>query len=95
MIVMYKERVISLSDLRWVCITCEKCKTSITLDMTREREPRAPNLPTHCQICDTAFDSAVSNLNGLKAAFKELFKLSKTKPDAVTFISDEEDTEMP
>ena len=90
---MYKERVISLLDLRWLCITCEKCGTSITLDMARELDPRRPNLLLECQVCDAPFDSAVSGLNGLRKAFKNLFGLAQNKPEVISFIAEDADAE--
>ncbi len=87
---MYKERVIALLDLQWVCITCKKCGTSVTLDMARLFEPqrnRPTFAPISCQVCDEKFDTSLDGVNGLQVAFRELFKLAKTKPNCVTFIS--------
>lgn len=90
--IMQKERVISLLDLRWLCVTCEKCKTSPTMDMNRESPGIQPGnfsnfAPSHCSMCGEPFDSAVTNLHGLHVVFRAMFKFAEANPDVITFIA--------
>ena len=90
MTAMYKEWVITLLDLQWVCITCKKCGTSLTLDMARlfEAKRTRPNFaPVICQVCEEKCDTSLESLNDLQNAYRGLFKLAKANPDCVTFVS--------
>jgi len=94
MLAMYKERVISLLDLRWVCITC-KCGTSITMDLSRKPRQDANFAPVMCQVCGELFDTSIRNLNDLNVAFRAMLELAKGSPDTVTFISRVSDDAKP
>ena len=69
MCAVLNETVVLLSDLRYVVMTCAKCKTEITFDLLWDRQAdihRTTATPTKCPACDAMFDllaqNAVDNL---------------------------------
>ena len=58
---MREQFVISLSDLRFVCIECPHCHTKVTLDMERDFVwGKVPVFcPSQCPACREAFDSSL------------------------------------
>lgn len=83
MCLMVKRLLFSLQELRYVCITCQYCRTQIILDMadfprpgSTERVPlRTTFTPKECPACKKPFDSALEHLNHFQAAYEQLQKL--------------------
>lgn len=62
MLVMQKQYVVSLTDLRFVSIECPTCRTLVTMDMKEPHEFTAKYdafTPKDCPACRHQYDSAV------------------------------------
>jgi len=68
MTVMQKEVVVSMSDLRYLCVQCGGCKTKIIIDL----EGTETSLP-HCAVCRAEFDpiSVGNNVTAMRTAYKQ------------------------
>jgi hypothetical protein len=76
-LVMLKEIVVSLAELRQVCIECIHCKTAVTLDLLDETGNITKGgdtfAPQACPGCGNEYDSAIPrNLNALQKACKTM-----------------------
>jgi hypothetical protein len=66
MLLMRKQRVLSIADFRYVSIHCVYCNSTLILDLEGEiAGRRAYFAPTACSVCGHDFDSALANLNML------------------------------
>lgn len=78
---MHKELVISVADLRYVCIGCQNCHTTVTLDMQELpnfREKYDAFTPKDCPGCQKEYDTAVRDgIDQLHRVFKMLSKVEK------------------
>lgn len=81
---MVKQMLLSIQELRYVCITCPHCETQITLDMMAFNRPSSEServarrklfTPRTCPACQNNFDTAVHSLDAFQAAYEELTKL--------------------
>jgi len=91
MCIMTHETIVTLKDLKIVVMTCLKCKTEISFDLTYERPldiHRTTATPDKCPTCDALFDQrAQENIDALRVAYKAIltqksFTLTfRTKPD--------------
>jgi len=63
MLFMHKELVVSLADLRYVSISCQNCRTVVTLDMKTPSEFAQKNdgafAPKQCPGCRQDYDTAI------------------------------------
>ncbi len=89
---MQREFVVSLADLRYVCIACAHCPTKVILDMERDRDPEAARsrhpdattmtgfAPQTCPGCGRHYDSAIRlRVDQFQLAYKALVPV----PDAI------------
>jgi phage terminase large subunit GpA-like protein len=90
---MRKETVISVGDLRHICITCPHCQTRFILDMdapylgTNDR----PNFaPSGCPGCRQLYDSTVGNLNALHRVYCAIHDAKIGT--AITFLAEDQAT---
>lgn len=77
---MHKELVISIADLRYVCILCPHCQTKVVLDM-KEKAPFAAKhgifAPKKCPGCYAEYDSAIQpNVDDLQRAYQSLIEIA-------------------
>ena len=73
MLLMRKQRVLSIADFRYVSIHCVYCNSTLILDLEGEiAGRRAYFTPTACSVCGHDFDSALANLNMLNQVYKKL-----------------------
>lgn len=82
---MHDQIVVSIQDLQFVTITCDRCNTRVTFDLATEFErPRDPfQPPQECPRCHAAFDSAIPPaVSSMQKVFKALANLK-----AVTFTA--------
>jgi hypothetical protein len=81
MCVMHKETIISLADLRYVSISCPRCRASVTLDMQEESEfakKSGISSPRECPSCRTPYDSAIpNNVEGMGRAYRSLLAIAE------------------
>jgi len=63
MLLMQKEIVCSLSDIRYVCVSCQHCKTKVILDLKEPSEFSRKHdnalLPNECPGCRKDYDGAL------------------------------------
>jgi len=82
-----KEVVISIADLRYVCIECPQCQTKVILDMEQKAafaEKHGIFAPKECPGCHSAYDSAIQpNIDQLQRAYQSLLEIA----DRITFCS--------
>ena len=79
MAAMHKQIVISLSDMRYISIGCPTCNSVLTLDMSQKVDPDSRYhtfLPTSCGVCQTQYDTALVNINGLHGIYQSLGKVA-------------------
>ena len=72
---MHNESVIGLSDLRYISITCQECRTVVTLDMQEPSDFSAKHdfCPQSCPGCQRQYDSAIAkNVNGFQKSYRLL-----------------------
>lgn len=94
MLLVRKETVFSIRELRHVSITCPYCKTEVVLDM-QAHEPSGPGpvrerirfAPIQCPSCQVRFDTALSGLENLRSAYAALSQLG----DMISFRVAQED----
>jgi hypothetical protein len=85
MVYMRQEIVLSITDLRYVCVKCPRCTAEVILDLTREKDPSGRSFaPADCSVCNTKFDTVIGYLNQFQQAYKELAK----REDVVAFRAD-------
>lgn len=85
---MRKQLSVSLSDFRYVCIECPRCKTRVILDMKNKAAFAVEHgffTPRDCPACKTPYDSAVRpNIDQLQRAYEALFEIA----DRITFLGE-------
>jgi hypothetical protein len=87
MLLMRKQRVLSIADFRYVSIHCVYCNSTLILDLEGEiAGRRAYFAPTACSVCGHDFDSALANLNMLNQVYKKLVAAKS----ALTFSGESE-----
>lgn len=72
---MHNQIVVSLEDLRYVCIRCPHCNSRTILDLTAKFDysPERPKFATEqCSTCYQRIDSAVAELNNFQRAYLAL-----------------------
>ena len=88
---MRRQLIVSLADLRHVCIECPNCHTRLIPDMKRKRtfdQEQFFFTPGVCAGCKIAYDSAIqANVNQMQSAYEGLMKIA----DSITFLSEPED----
>ena len=88
---MHKESVISINDLRYVCIQCPHCKARVTLDMQQKTELLARHgffAPKQCPGCQTDYDTAIqAGVDQLQKAYQALAAVA----DRITFRAESSD----
>ena len=73
MLLMRKQRVLSVADFRYVSLHCTHCNSTLVLDLMGEiAGQRAYFAPRACSVCAHDFDSAVSELNTLNQVYRKL-----------------------
>jgi hypothetical protein len=81
MLFMHKEMVFSLTDLRYVTVSCEHCKTRVILDLKEKPQiygERGIFLPKECPGCRKNYDSALKpGLESLQKAYDDLTPIEK------------------
>ncbi len=82
MTTMEQEVVISVADLRYVCIKCQHCNTQVILDMADPSEVARKYAnaftPASCPGCQSEYDSAIRpGIDSLQRAYMELLKIEK------------------
>jgi hypothetical protein len=82
-----KEFVISLSDLRYVSITCPNCRTIVTLDMKEPSEfseKHGAFAPKECPGCRIDYDTAIRPaVDGFQRSYQSLGEIA----DRISFRS--------
>lgn len=80
MCVMHKELVVSIADLRYVCIECPHCRTKVVLDMKEPSEvSKKYNFftPKECPGCRTAYDTAIQpSIDSLQRSYTSLMQIA-------------------
>lgn len=76
---MHKQIVVSIADLRYICIKCPHCHTKVILDM-KEKSSFAKKqgifAPKRCPGCETNYDSAIQpNVDQLQRAYESLLEI--------------------
>lgn len=68
MTAMQKQLVVSMSDLRYLCVQCGGCKNRIIIDL----EGIETSLP-HCAVCHAEFDliSVGNNVTAIRDAYRQ------------------------
>ncbi len=88
---MRTEAVISISDLRYVCIECPQCRTKVILDMTERTEFGKRHdffAPNKCPACQAPYDTAIQpGVDQLQKAYEALAPIA----GRVSFRSEAED----
>jgi primosomal protein N' len=81
MLAMLKELVVSLADIRCICVSCQHCKTKVVLDMREQSDFARTHgvfLPNECPGCRKPYDSALQpGLQNLHRAYEPLLPLEK------------------
>ncbi len=81
MAAMQKQFVISLCDLRYVCIECPHCKAVVTLDMKETSEFQSKQgvfAPKECPGCRKAYDTAIPpNVDSFQRSYKALLEIAE------------------
>ena len=69
--VMQKETIVTLSDLRYLNLECGKCHTQIILDLAGKKEI------SNCPVCHATFDpiSVGGHVTALAKAFEDSEKM--------------------
>jgi phage FluMu protein Com len=92
MLAMKKELIISLADLRYISITCPRCKTQVVLDMKEPSEFSQKHdyfSPNKCPGCLTLYDSAIEPaVANLQRFYQSLLPVA----DRITFRTEAENT---
>lgn len=86
-----KELVLSLSDLRCVAVTCEGCRQRLTLDLESPppREANGYPLPDRCRSCGQEYgDELVKGLQALQRAYVALLPVAEAETEALRFRCD-------
>jgi phage terminase large subunit GpA-like protein len=77
---MHKELVISISDLRYVSISCPHCGTKVILDMQEKSAFMRKHgifAPKKCPGCEQPYETAVQpNVDNLQRAYQSLLDIS-------------------
>ena len=88
MLVMHKQKIVTLADLRFVCIKCPLCRTEVSMDMQEPSEVAKRSFtPRKCPGCDAAYDSAI--VNGVDA-LQRLYGQLLLKAEALSFYGETE-----
>jgi hypothetical protein len=78
---MRKELVISLVDIRYICIKCQNCKAEVTLDMQAKydlAEKYGAFAPKQCPVCQQRYDSAIpENVDQLRKAYRAMLSIAE------------------
>jgi hypothetical protein len=91
MLLMHKQLVVSLADLRFVSIECPLCKTVVTLDMKEPHElaQKYDNAfcPKDCPGCRKQYDSAIRpNVDSFQKSYQALGEIA----DRISFRGETE-----
>jgi primosomal protein N' len=93
MLIMQKQFVVSLADLRFVSIECPTCRTLVTMDMKEPHEFTKKYdafTPKDCPACRQQYDSAVRpGVDALQRAYSALMAIA----DRVSFRTEAESAE--
>jgi primosomal protein N' len=76
---MRKMLVISLVDIRYICIKCQNCKAEVTLDMQAEYKlgKYGTFAPKQCPVCQGQYDSAIpDNADRLRKAYRAMLPIA-------------------
>ena len=88
MCAVIKEISVPLSDLRRIVITCARCQSDTTFDITLGKQNNTPlgktsATPEACSVCEAHFDQgAQESIDALREAYS---KIGKQKSLSVSF----------
>ena len=88
---MERVALVGVADLRWLELTCAKCKASVTFDMAAEPGPQYPEA---CPACKKEWNGFISpNVEKAFTAFQNFYKEFSVTSFAAKFrVSMEEKT---
>lgn len=85
MAAMHRELVVSVADLRYVCLRCKQCNTTVTFDLqepSQFTQKHGVLAPKDCPVCRTEYDVALrQGIDGFYRAFKPMLDVA----DWITF----------
>ena len=91
MAALHKQFVVSLADLRYVSISCPRCKTRVVLDMEEPSEFSRKHgnfAPKECPGCRDDYDTAIRPaVDGFQRAYQSVLEIA----DRITFQGNVED----
>jgi hypothetical protein len=87
---MHDKTMVSISDLRYVCIKCPQCQTRVILDMQKKSAKAQQHgffAPKQCPGCLIDYDSSIrKSVDELQESYPRLLEIA----ESVSFFGESE-----